>query len=390
MIRHLITCEYSPQTGGVSDYSGLVAVGLRERGEEVHVWCPGRAGDEAGEAGVVVHRALGSFSPSDLVRVGRRLDPFPAPRHLLIQWVPHGYGYRSMNIGFCLWLLHRSLIRGDRIELMVHEPYLAFERSALWQNAAALVHRLMTMIILASTRMVWISIPRWEACLRPYTLGRRIRFRWLPIPSNVRIADQAGPIQVIRRKYAQDSLLIGHFGTFGSAIVSLLEPVLVSLTDRGSLPKVLLMGQGSQKFLGELVARRPQLAGKVCATGTLTETELSVHIAACDLLVQPYPDGVSTRRGSTMVGLAHGKPVVTTSGHLTEPLWQDSGAVRIAPVGDTIRLVEMIEQLLGDSKSRVRLGEAARQLYEQRFDISHTIGALRGEPSQTVQNACVS
>ncbi len=36
---HLITCEYPPQFGGVSDYSGQVASGLRAAGADVSVWC---------------------------------------------------------------------------------------------------------------------------------------------------------------------------------------------------------------------------------------------------------------------------------------------------------------------------------------------------------------
>jgi len=37
---HLITGEYPPQSGGVSDYSYLVATGLAKASEKVHVWAP--------------------------------------------------------------------------------------------------------------------------------------------------------------------------------------------------------------------------------------------------------------------------------------------------------------------------------------------------------------
>jgi hypothetical protein len=35
---HLITAEYPPQSGGISDYSHLIATGLAAEGETVHVW----------------------------------------------------------------------------------------------------------------------------------------------------------------------------------------------------------------------------------------------------------------------------------------------------------------------------------------------------------------
>src|SRR6202171_1281001 len=123
---HLITGEYPPQSGGVSDYARLVAPVLAAEVDAVHVWCPSAKGEQPDEMGVVVHRELGNIGASDLHRVGRRLDQFPAPRRLLVQWVPHGYGHRSMNLPFCLWLWRRAKLKHDRVEIMVHEPFLAF------------------------------------------------------------------------------------------------------------------------------------------------------------------------------------------------------------------------------------------------------------------------
>src|SRR6185503_16674955 len=105
---HLITSEYPPQIGGVSDYTYLVGSALAAAGDEVHVWCPPSDGETPASQGVAVHREFGRFAPADLSRAGRLLDQFPAPRRLLVQWVPHGYGYRSMNIAFCLWLWKRA------------------------------------------------------------------------------------------------------------------------------------------------------------------------------------------------------------------------------------------------------------------------------------------
>src|SRR5258705_11199543 len=104
---HIITSEYPPQSGGVSDYAHLVANGLVAEGETVDVWCPPAAEEQSETGGVAVHRELGRISPGDLRRVGRRLDQFPAPRRLLVQWVPQGYGYRSINLSFCLLLWWR-------------------------------------------------------------------------------------------------------------------------------------------------------------------------------------------------------------------------------------------------------------------------------------------
>jgi glycosyltransferase involved in cell wall biosynthesis len=140
---------------------------------------------------------------------------------------------------------------------------------------------------------------------------------------------------------------------------------------------VLLMGQRSQQFRQELLQREPQLASIVQATGALPAAELSSHLAACDVLIQPYPDGVSTRRGSLMAGLSHGKAIVTTIGPLTELLWSQTDAVVLAPAGDTDAFLECVRRFRADASKRRRAGQSARTLYTERFDFVHTIAALR-------------
>ncbi len=369
--------EYPPQTGGVSDYTYSVATGLAHEGDEVHVWCADCSGQQPETEGVVVHRELGRVSLDDLRRVGRKLDQFAGPRKILVQWVPQTYGHRSMNVGFCCWLWNRSVRHGDTIEIMAHEPYLSFSRS--WrQCAAALAHRVMTIILLRTAQKVWMSIPEWERCWRPYALGRHLPFRWLPIPNNINITEGPRAAQ-FRRLYApDDTILIGHFGTYGAPITSLLEPILFALAEEPMNQRVLLMGMGSEEFRSAAVAKNPRLASLLRATGALAPAALSAHVAACDLLVQPYPDGVSSRRTSLMLGLNLGKALVSTTGPLTEPLWEQSGAIHLAPVGNTKAVLDLVRKLRSDPAKRRQMGEAAFNLYKKYFDVSHTIATLRG------------
>lgn len=68
---------------------------------------------------------------------------------------------------------------------------------------------------------------------------------------------------------------------------------------------------------------------------------------------------------------------MTTSGQLTEPLWQESRAVALAPANDLPAMTALLHRLIGDSDERQRLGTAARDLYDRRFDLRHTVAALR-------------
>jgi glycosyltransferase involved in cell wall biosynthesis len=399
---HIITSEYPPQPGGVSDYTQLIAEGLAAAGDEVHVWCPAlecgdssalsryqesletspeaenQSCDESPHSKVVMHRELGRFAPSDLRRVGRMLDQFKSPRRLLVQWVPHGYGYRAMNLHFCLWLWRRARHQRDNVEIMVHEAFLSFGEGTWKQKGVAAVHRLMTMVLLRAARRVWMSVPAWESHWRPYALGRSLKFTWLPVASNIPVVDDPAGVQAIRARYTdREGALVGHFGTYDKHVTDLLLNSVPALMQNGMPGAVLLLGRGSKSMRDELIHTRPELADRVHATGTLAAADLSLHVSACDVMLQPYIDGVSSRRTSTMVALAHGMPVVTTSGRLTEPLWTESEAVAMAPVEDMPALVEATQRLLRDVATRTRLGAAARTLYQTHFDVKHIIAKLR-------------
>ena len=386
--RHIITPEYPPQPGGVSDYTAQVAEGLAEAGEEVHVWCPRT--DDAGlsASAVRVHRDLGGVTAQDLRAIGEQLDRFPAPRHILVQYVPHGYGRRSMNVPFCAWLWRRVRNDGDTLEIMVHEAFLNFEGS--WrQYGAAAVHRLMTVILLRVATRVWFSNTESERRWGSYTLGRVIPFQWLPVPSNIRVARDEAAVQALRRRYLPGGgLLLGHFGTYGAPVLSVLEPIVTKIAREMPGQSLLLMGAGSQEFRKQLLERHPAWEQDLHATGSLAPQDLSAHIAACDLLIQPYPDGATTRRTSLMVGLSHGKPILTTSSKVTEPLWEQCAAVGLTPAGDEAAFVKLLSDLLQDPSERARMSLAALKLYQERFDISHTVGAVRWSASGSM--ACAS
>jgi glycosyltransferase involved in cell wall biosynthesis len=125
------------------------------------------------------------------------------------------------------------------------------------------------------------------------------------------------------------------------------------------------------------------MAGRIVATGALDGADVAAHLCASDVLVQPYPDGVSSRRTSVMAGLALGVPTATNAGFLTEPLWRESRAVALAPSAE--RLAAVAEGVLGDAAYAATLGERGRTLYARRFSLDKTIDVLRGaglsEPS---------
>jgi glycosyltransferase involved in cell wall biosynthesis len=182
--------------------------------------------------------------------------------------------------------------------------------------------------------------------------------------------------EAIRTKYAAGGFLVGHFGTYGMKIRDYLEIALPQLLQDGRV-RVILLGRGGGSFHEELVRRNPAIAARLHVTDELFGEHLSRHLSACDLMIQPYPDGISARRTSAMAALAHGRPVVTTVGKLTEPLWTESGAVATVSADDTAALAPLAASLIENPSERERLALAGATLYQERFDLRHTINSLR-------------
>jgi glycosyltransferase involved in cell wall biosynthesis len=379
-VWHIITREYPPQLSGVGDYVYLLAQTLARHGDDVEVWCSGEEGAAPSHPGIRVHPLLGRLNPVDLYRIGRALSRFSKPRYILLQWVPHGYGWRSMNVLFCIWIWIRARVLGDDLGIMVHEPFLGFWEGRWRQNVPALVHRLMTIVLLHAASRVWVSTPRWEKAWRPYALGRKVPFSWLPLPSNVPVSCSAARVSEIRARYAgAGDLIVGHFGTFGYPITPMLETIVPRLLESSDRTVVLFIGPNGAQFREHLVRLHPGLGSRIHATGAIpaTDPRLSDHLAACDLMLQPYPDGASSRRTSMLAPLAHGVPIVTNWGPSSESLWQESEAVAVAPVHDLDGFVSQARHLLTDRSARQRASQSARELYSSYFTIERIAEELR-------------
>ena len=191
----LITGEYPPAPGGVSDYSSMVARGLAEAGDEVHVWAPAyefrdfQGGmlsrpipletssqglarprrhtthhdpiDFQGES-VWVHRLPGTFGPRDLEILDQSLRRMAKPFRLLVQYVPHAFGCKGMNVPFCWWLSRRP----EPVWIMFHEMAFPIARDQpLTHNFLGVVTRLMVSLVAREAERIFVTVPAWEALL---------------------------------------------------------------------------------------------------------------------------------------------------------------------------------------------------------------------------------
>ncbi len=373
---HFITGEYPPQQGGVSDYCWQITRALASLDEEVHVWSPPSDRPAESSGGVRVHRLRSRFGLRCLYELSALIEQCPSPRRVFVQYVANALGWRAMNLPFCLWLLRH---RADPIWVMFHEyAYVMSRRQKLSHNLLGLVTPVMGAIAAARADRVFVSIPAWGRRM-PSFVQRSTPITWLPIPSNIpdRVDDER--VSAARKQIEDDraSVVIGHFGTYSPRTSPLLSGVLTELLGRDPDRIALLIGRKSGEFAMHMKSRHPDLRKQFVATGALPAGEVAAHLRACDLLVQPYPDGVTSRRGSLMAGLALGLPIATNLGRFTDPAWVDSDAVALAGSPTPGAIAAAAEELLSSRARRAEVGRRAAALYAREFSLARSLDTIR-------------
>lgn len=370
----ILSGAYPPASGGVADYSRLVARGLAGAGDAVEVFTASGSGLPLQDAGVEVRVLNNGFDLGSFGEMDSWLSALPGSAEVLVQYTPYAFGWRGMNLPLCVWLRGQ---RGRRITIMFHEVmYPITPGQPIRHNLLSLLHREMARLLVRSASRLLVSTPAWEPMLREHAAAKG-QIEWCPVPSNLPARVDPTEVAEVRMRIAPEgTVLIGHFGTYGRLIAEMLEPILVQLL-ACSGRRALLVGRGSDEFRQGLVARHPSLTGHIVAVGGVEPQSAAEHLAACDLLVQPFPDGVTTRRSSFMAGLALSVPLVTNLGALSEGLWHATPAAAVAPLPSAADIVGVAEALLADAPRGRSISLAARELYQSRFSLDRTLERLR-------------
>ena len=382
----IVTAAYPPDEGGIADYTVALSRELVARGDRV--WIIAGDGPDGGGLGgdrVKVCRFPGHFGLRALILMSWELWKVPKPRQVVLQYGPQPFGprsraskrrFRGLPLTFCLWL---QLMRG-KVWTMFHEVVSlpGPQRSLAMRLFVQASYWMLRLTVRKSSR-VFVAVPVWADVILEVT-GKDVPVEWLPIPSNLPVqVDPSRVAQVRCDLLGQDATtLIGHFGSMRGVVTEILEPMIRRLLEGKPDRRIVLIGSGSEALAARFRALWPELASRIVAAGNLPRDQTAEYVAACDVMVEPYPDGVSTRRSSTMGPLALGCVVVTNDGPWTEPLWRESGAVALAVSSDAGLLCERVEEVL---RSRPALGARAAQFYDSKFSLRHTVAVMTGAGS---------
>jgi glycosyltransferase involved in cell wall biosynthesis len=367
----LVTPAFPPaDAGGIGGYTARLAEGLRAAGDRATIMAgPGPAVPDPN-----VLRLADHFGPAGRRQLSAFLATISGPRRMLIQYAPQPLGPRAgsrfKGLPYAFTRELGALQQRIPIWTMIHEdlakPAGSGRASLKRRLLAPVTGRMLRQAVQAASH-VFLSTEAWEASVLP-RIKPGTPVETLPVPSNIATSVDPARVRALEARLGPGPR-IGHFGTYSGEITSLLRPALERLLTADPARKAVLVGEGSVEFARSMGAFGRQLV----AAGRLPDLAAAEMLSACHLMLQPFPDGISARRGSVMAGLALGIPVVTNPGEVTEALWRDHpGAIALAD-----DLASTCEDLFSDPARRQTIGLRGRSLYQEQFSLDHTVRILR-------------
>lgn len=294
------------------------------------------------EAGVPLHEALRRTGADELA----------------LQYNPFSYGHWGVAPGLLAELLaarRRGALR--RLVLVVHEPFVVLP--GLRYTLMGAVQRRQLGALMRLADVVLATSQAWLAVLDSVSPGRRV----VVMPAGTNMPDKRAERAAARAalRTSADTLVVSTFGmTHPQQLVGHVAAALeVALQDGHEIVFVSL-GHAPD----ELPIRHPRL--RTVRPGPQDAAELARLLAASDLFLAPYSDGVSTRRTTLMAALQHGLCVVSTGGKDRHPALCKP-ALALAPVSDRAAFAALTRALASDAAARRSCGLAARALYERHY-----------------------
>jgi glycosyltransferase involved in cell wall biosynthesis len=361
-----VTGEYPPMAGGVGAYTAEVAKALVARGWQISVLTGVKAhGDAPNVAGVNVYPVVEQWG-WPLLRAGIYWAGRVGATWLHVQYQTAAFGmHPAINIAPAWWRR-----QGVRVAWTYHDILVPY----LFPKAGARLRRWVTDL---PARVCDLTIAT-NGGDYAHLAARARNLTAIPIGSNIRapIADEpTRQAWRIAHGYGREKLIIGYFGFLNHTKggLDLIEIVARLLP---TVPTLHLLMIGEQvgasdptnyAYLQQVKAliEVRALTDRVMWTGLLPDAEVSAALAACDLLLMPYADGATLRRGTLMAGLAHGCAIVTTTPTAPIPELVAGRDLLYVPAGEIEAAAQAVQALVADPQRLESLRHHARLASQQ-------------------------
>ena len=275
---------------------------------------------------------------------------------ILLQYNPFSYGHWGVAPSLITDAVALRRRTGAPLALLVHEPWIEPEG---WRSTLMCIYQRAQLWALRRTADRLMATTEWTARV----LGHGAVH--VPVSSNITPTGSARAAARERLGLGSE-LVVSLFGAnHPSRALGYAEAAIGALAAA--------RGAGTIRVLN-LGARAPALSSippavAVDSPGALAAEEISLRLAATDLMLLPFSDGMSTRRTTLMAALAHGVPVLGVHSERTDRvLLEHPEAIALTPVGDPQAFARRAVELAAGPDRLSAAGEAGRRLYLQRFD----------------------
>ncbi|MEZ4700860.1 MAG: hypothetical protein R2834_11060 [Rhodothermales bacterium] len=356
MNLHLLYPILPPVVDGIGDYTCCLAMTLAP-GHRVTIWSNQDAYSPI--EGVTIRSAYEIDSPRHMrPLVGAVLSE--PPDWLVVQYNPFSYGKWGFNPALPAAIRRiRKGAPGVRVALMVHEPFVPITD---WRSLVmGSWHRWQLRALMALSDVVFFSIAPWAETFKRKLPRKRVEH--LPVGSNI-------PNERTSRAAARQALGIGKdelvAGVFGSAhpsrMLGFVRRALEAMAAEGHRVRLLSIGTAGERL-------RKEVGGsiRITDTGVLPAASVSAHFSAMDIYLSPFRKGVSTRRGSFIVGLQHGIATVGTTGEHTDAMLREASgrAFMLSPDDDAAAFARNAAALAGDAAFRKHVAVDGQAFFER-------------------------
>lgn len=353
----MISGSYPPMKDGVGDYTQKLFEALREQlGDEISLITTetviSKGSRDKGIWGIIPtwdYRAI-----SIIIRTLREMRP----DIVHIQYPTHGYGKRPA-VNF-LPLILRLFFPRVRVVSTIHE----------FTNRSLLGKLRLLISIIFSHKVIIVDKQYARAIKRFWPFPGR-KMVHIPVGANILPLSDVDDRQLLQLRM---SLHIGatdpvicYFGVIrrGKGLTLLLE-AFSEVMRKYPNSKLLLIGHiSNQEYYKEVIEPAIEhhgLGEQVVLTGSCEPADVSRYLTLSDICVLPFEDGVTEKRGSFMVALQHGLPIITTKSEFLPDGLIDGKNVILVEYGDKEALITGIIHLIGDHHLQSELAHNAATL----------------------------
>ncbi len=363
-----VTGEYPPMQGGVGDYTRELGRALRHLGAKVTVLTAERA----------VQPDCADFDDDIRVLPAIRTWDWPLWRTVLglatglnVDWVHVQYQTAAFGmhpaINFAPWWWRRQALHTAWTYHDLLVPYL-FPKAGRRLRTWVTEHPATTAdLVIVTNEADRLQLERKGRAALSIPIGSNIR--------GVELSERQRAARRTLRGYTDGDLVLAYFGFLnrskgGLALVKTLHRVAQQQPNA----RLLMIGEQfgasdptNRAYVREVeeLARKLRVADRIQWTGGQPDDEVAADLNAIDVLLMPYEDGASLRRGTLMAGLANGCAIVTTTPQAPLPELQHGRDVLYVPSGDIDGMTQAVLALAQDQALRATVQANARRCSRQ-------------------------